>query len=133
MPDARGAAGIPLDTGSPVIITLRYGDATPVDMPFFTATRTYRVHKIIGRPLVGASGATGVIKKAASGTAVASGTALHSGTYDFNGTANTNQPLTLSATAADLNIASGDSIGVDVTGTLTNATGTFTLELIPTS
>lgn len=133
MPAAFGAAGVPLDTGTPVVITLRYGDATPVDMPFFVASRTYRVHKIIGRPLVGASGATGIMKKAPSGTAIASGTALHTGTFDFNGTANTNQPLSLSATAADLNIAAGDAIGVDVTGTLTNATGTISIELIPTS
>lgn len=134
MPAAFGAAGKPLDTGTPVVVTVVYGEATPLDMAFFTASRAYRVHKIIGRPLVvGSDGGavTAVVKKAPSGTASASGTAVHSGSFDMKGTINTNQSLTLSATTADLNLASGDSLCLDTTGTMTAARGVITVELIP--
>lgn len=108
--------------------------ASSVDTVAFVASRAYRVASIIGRPqVIGSDGSavTAAIKKAASGTAIASGTALHSGTFDLKGTAATNQTLTLSTTAADLVIASGDAIGVDFTGTLTAAVGVITVTLCP--
>ena len=131
MPAAFGAGGKPLEAGTPVLVNFRYGDATPIDTPFFVAARAYRVHKITVRILGTAASATGAIKKAPSGTAIASGTALHASTFAFDATTNTNVTPTLTATTADLNIAAGDCIGVDVTGTLTSATGVISLELIP--
>lgn len=122
--------------GSPVVVSFVYGEDTPIDLAFFVAHRAYRVHKITVRPLVvGSDGGavTAVIKKAPSGTAIASGTALHSSTADLKGTINTNQALTLSATTADLNIAAGDAIGMDTTGTMTAARGVVTVELLPTA
>lgn len=108
--------------------------ATSVDKVVFTAPRGYRVKSIVGRVEVAGNDAgavTAVIKKAASGTAIASGTALHSGTFNLKGTAATNQTLTLSATSSDLDIPAGTSIGVDFTGVLTLATGVFTVALAP--
>lgn len=134
MAAAFGAAGKHLDAGNPVVVNFVYGEATALDAAFFIAHRAYRVHKISCRPLVvGSDGSavTGEIRKAPSGTASASGTILHSGTIDFKGTINTNQALTLSATTADLSLAAGDSLCLDVTGTLTAARGVITVELLP--
>lgn len=116
--------------GTPVIATLRY-PATPVDGAFFTATRAMRVTKILFRPLAAAASATAVVKKAPSGTASASGTALHTNAFTLDGTADTNQTGALSTTAADLDLAAGDSLCLDVTGTTTNATGVVTVEMVP--
>lgn len=115
-------------------VSFVYGEATPIDAPFFVATRTMRVAAITARPLVVGSDAgavTAVIKKAASGTAIASGTALHSSSINLKGTANANQALTLSTTDSDLQIAAGTCIGIDVTGTTTDARGVVTVELLP--
>jgi hypothetical protein len=112
-----------------VPVTVQY--SAPADMVLFTADRAYKVIDIRGRVTAGASGATAVVRKAPSGTAIASGTALHSSTFDLNGTANANQTLTLSTTDTDLDLAAGDSIVLDVSGTTTGATGAITVLLIP--
>ena len=111
-----------------------YGEATPLDGAFFTASRALQIQSIIARPLVvGADGGavTAQIRKAPSGTAAASGTVVHSGTIDLKGTINTNQSLTLSTTAADILLAAGDSLCLDVTGTTTAARGIVTALLLP--
>jgi hypothetical protein len=108
--------------------------AASVDKVFFTASRPYLVTAILGRVEVAGTDAgavSAVVKKAASGTAIASGTALHSGSLNLKGTAASNQALTLSTTPADIAIAAGDTIGIDFTGTLTNATGSLTVLLAP--
>lgn len=108
--------------------------ATSVDKIQFVATRRYAVRSISARVEVAGtdgSAATAVIKKAASGTAIASGTALHSGSINLKGTAATTQALTLSTTVTDLIIDAGDCIGIDFTGTLTSATGAVTVTLVP--
>jgi hypothetical protein len=111
-----------------------YGEATPLDASFFLAGRAYTVKAITYRPLVvGSDGSavTAEIRKAPSGTAIASGTILHSGTVNLKATINTNASLTLSSTAADLAIAAGDVIGIDVTGTTTAARGVISVLLAP--
>lgn len=116
------------------LVNMLYGEATPLDASFFVADRAYRVVSIIARPLVvGSDGSavTAVVKKVASGTAIASGTALHTGTIDLKGTINTNQSKTLSSTDADLLLAAGDAVGIDVTGTTTAARGVISVALIP--
>jgi len=75
-----------------------------------------------------AGAVTAVVKKAASGAAVASGTALHSGTINLKGTAHTNQTLTLAA-GVTKKVAAGEAIGLDVTGTTTAARGVVTVEV----
>lgn len=113
------------------IVNLEY-NASSVDKSSFVAPRRYIVKSILGR--VTAAGTDGsavtvAVKKAPSGTAIASGTALHSSTMNLKGTANTNQTLTV--VAADAEIAAGDAIGLDFTGTLTAATGVVTVLLAP--
>lgn len=111
-----------------------YGEATPIDEPFFVVDRAYQVQSIIVRPLVvGSDGGavTAQVRKASNGTAIASGTVLHSGTANLKGTINTNQALTLSATASDILLAAGDAIGLDVTGVTTAARGCVAVLLLP--
>lgn len=106
--------------------------AASVDKSFFVADRAYKVKAIRGRvDVAGTDGGavTATIRKVPSGTALASGTVLHSGTFNLKGTAATNQTLTLSATSGVLDIAAGDSLAVDFTGTLTSATGTISVTL----
>lgn len=108
--------------------------ASSVDQTFYVAPRAMRVRRIIGR--VSAAGTNGsavtaVVRKVPSGTAITSGTALHSGTFDLKGTADTNQVLTLSTTSSVLDLAAGDALAVDFTGTLTTATGVFTVSMTP--
>lgn len=130
MPAAFGANGKSLEAGgSTFCIAYRYGEATPIDCPFFTATRACRVVSVMVRILGTAGSATGQIKKAPSGTAAASGTAITASTFALDATTNTNLTPGLTTTAADLNLAAGDSLCLDVTGTLTSATGVITVEL----
>lgn len=106
--------------------------AASVDKVFFIAPRACRVVSITPRPTVaGTDGGavTATIRKCASGTAIGSGTALHASGFDLKGTANTNQAVTLSPTAADLEIPAGTALAIDFTGTLTSATGCATIGL----
>lgn len=108
--------------------------AASVDKRFFHAHRPFRVKAISGTVTVAGSdgsAVTATIRKVPSGTAITSGTALHSGTYNLKGTADTAQDLTLSTTSSDLDIAAGDCLAVDFTGTLTAATGVITVLLAP--
>ncbi len=124
---AEGLAGA-------LLATFVYGEATALDAAFATVSRAYQVQSITVRPLVvGSDGGavTAQIRKVPSGTATASGTVLHSGTADLKGTINTNQSLTLSTTAADILLAAGDSLAIDVTGTTTAARGVVSVLLLP--
>lgn len=128
---SAGFEGKDLDEGAVVYAETEY-TASSVDKTFFVAPRAMRVVSITCRvEAAGTDGGavTAVIKKAASGTAIASGTALHSSTFNLKGTAATNQALTLSTTSTDLDIAAGNAIGIDFTGTLTSATGVISVGL----
>lgn len=117
-----------------VAVNFVYGEATALDAAFFVASRAYQVQSIIVRPLVvGSDGGavTAQIRKVPSGTATASGTVLHASTADLKGTINTNQSLTLSATADDILLASGDALGIDTEGTTTAARGVVSVLLLP--
>lgn len=130
--EAELQIGTPLDSAiTPIQLSFLAG-INPNNSIIFTAQRKMRVKAIVGRLEV-ASGlaATLTVSKAPSGTALSGGTLLHSGSFDANGTAATNQTLTLSATAADLEIATGDSIGVRTTGTWTASAGGITVWLTP--
>lgn len=119
-----------IGAGGGETVTYYFGP-TPIDTPFWVAPYACTVTSISFRPVASAAGATLVVKKAPSGTAVASGTALHSNNFTLDGTANTNQAGTLSATAAARDLAAGDALGIDVTGTTTNATGVVTVTVVP--
>lgn len=116
-----------------IVVTFVYGDAAAIDSPFFVADRAYNLRSAIVRPVVaGTDGGavTAQIRKAASGSTIASGTALHSGSIDLKGTIDTNQVLTLAAQPA-IAIASGNAIGLDVTGVTTAARGVVSIMLQP--
>ena len=111
-------------------VSWQYGEGTQIDAPFWVAPVACRVVSIINRPFVVGSdggGVSMVVKKAASGVAIGSGVALMSDTFDLKATINTNVTGTLTATAADLDIAAGTALGIDYTGTLTAARGTLTV------
>lgn len=129
MPGAYGAKGRPLEGGNSFVVSYRYGAATEADGPIFTAVRACRVLSVICRVLGTAASATINLKKAPSGTAAASGTALLASAFAADATTNTNVVGTLTTTSADLSLAAGDSICLDVTGTLTSGTGVITIEL----
>lgn len=117
-----------------IAVTCLYGEATPLDGAFFVSRRAYQIQSITARPLVVASdvgAVTAAIRKAASGVASASGTLVHTGSIDLKGTINTNQNLTLSTTAANILLADGDALCLDVTGTTTDARGIITAVLLP--
>jgi len=119
--------------GGFVSVNIEY-NASSVDKVSFVAGRKYVIQAIYGRvESAGTDGGavTAVIKKAASGTAIASGTAVHSSTFNLKGTAATNQALTVSSTAGVATIPQGTAIGIDFTGTLTSATGVITVLLAP--
>lgn len=109
-------------------------NASSVDKTFGLALRQMRV---IGATLrVTAAGTDGsavsaTLRKVASGTAIGSGQNLLSASFDLKGTANTNQAGSLTATSADLLLASGDSLAIDFTGTLTSATGVVSVLWVP--
>ncbi len=135
MPAAFGSDGHPLEGGSPIVVSIVYGDAAPIDGAFFVADRAYRVVKITGRSTIAGtngSAVTAVVMKAPSATGMSGGTALMQSTIDLKTVADTNfSAVTLTATAADLNIAAGDAIGLDVSGTLTAARGVINVFLVP--
>jgi hypothetical protein len=130
---SMGLQGEDRGDGEFLSINIEY-NASSIDKTCFVATRKYVVKAISGSPTVAGSdggAVTAAIKKASGTTAIASGTALHSGSYNLKGTANTVQNLTLSTTGSDLQIAAGDRIGIDFTGTLTAAVGTVSVVLAP--
>lgn len=107
--------------------------ALAVDTPFYVADRSLTVVSITFRVEVAgidAGAVTCQIRKAPSGTAIASGTVLHSSTGNLKGTTATNQVLTVSTTASDLYLASGNALGFDLTGISTAAIGCVTVTMI---
>lgn len=127
------ASFVTIGLAAAVPVSFIYGEATPLDQPFFVADRAYVVQSIVARILVVGSDAgavTGQVRKVANGTALASGTALHSGSIDLKGTANTNQSLTLAAAPAT-SLSANAAIGLDVTGTTTAARGVISMLLLP--
>lgn len=129
---AMGIEGLDKDAGSFVFASVEWL-ATSVDKRFFTAPRALVVEGIkatITAAGTDGSAVTAVIRKVPSGTAIASGTALHSGSLDLKGTANTKlTDPTLSTTASDLELAAGDALAIDFTGTMTAALGSATVAM----
>lgn len=107
-------------------------DANTVDKRFFVATKPCRVVGCKATVTVAGtngSAVTGMIEKVPSGTAIGSGTDILTATFDLKATANTVISPTLSATLTALVLSPNDCLALDVTGTLTDATGVVTVEL----
>lgn len=116
------------------ITPINFVYSAPDDQYIAVIPRACRVKAISGRPYVLGSdggGVTAVLRKVPSGSAIATGTVLHTGSYNLKGAADTTQALTLSVTPADLELAVGDALALDVTGVTTAARGTLTVFLAP--
>lgn len=105
-----------------------------VDSVFYIAQRPYRVNAIRAVPVIAGTdvgAVTAQIRKLTGTQAPSAGVLLHTGTFDLKGTINTVVSLTLTATAADLELAAGDRIAFDLTGLSTAAVGYVAVDLIP--
>jgi len=98
-------------------------DLITFPFPVLLISATYRP-QVIGSDL---SAVTAALTKVSGTTAPASGTALQTGTFDLKGTARTNQAGVLVANQSSLTFAAGDSLSLDVTGTLTAVVGLLTV------
>ena len=101
-------------------------NAELVDTAFFIADRAYTVDRIdeVHGTLGSDGGAVNVMPRKTEGTeAPASGQALITTAFDLKATVETVQNGTLTATSADLDLAAGDRLAVDFTGTLTAVAG----------
>lgn len=106
--------------------------ATLTEQNLFVATRAYQVTSIRVVPDVAQGGAlTGTVVKAVStATPVNSTTPMHTANaIDFNATAHTVQTITLTSTTADLVLAAGNRIALDLSGALTTGRATISITL----
>lgn len=108
--------------------------ATSVDTHVFIATRPMKVTAISYIPrVVGSNGSavSAMLTKTTGVEAPASGNDLQVAVFDLKATVETVQNATVTTTTADLVLAAGDRISLDVTGTLTAVLGVITVELHP--
>lgn len=102
----------------------------------FTARRGYTVTSIDYVPDVAQGGALTACVCKVSGTAAPSSgtTKMQSSStgINLNGTANTVQSITLTATAADLVLAAGNRIGIQLSGALDTGSGLLTIRMTKT-
>ena len=87
---------------------------------FWTAPAKCVIDSVVASWATASSSGTLQIEKVPSGTAQASGTNLLTSTISTAGAADTNNSGTLSATAATLELAAGDSLALVDGGTLTS-------------
>ena len=87
---------------------------------FWTAPAKCVVDSVVANWAVASSSGTLQVEKVPSGTAQGSGTNLLTATISTAGAADTNNAGTLSATAATLELAAGDSLALVNGGTLTS-------------
>lgn len=128
------ASFVQAGTAGGIVVNYVYGEVLPIDSVFFVADRNYTVTSVMVRPLVAGddvSAVTAVVRKVVTTAAISTGAGLHSGNINLKGTADVNQSMTLAA-AANIAVAAGYAIGLDVTGTATNARGVVTIGLQPT-
>lgn len=118
--------------GGIISVSYVFGDATPIDGPFFIADRALVVQSIYARITVAGTdpgAVTAVVRKANSTVAISGGAGLHSGTINLKGTVDTNQIM--SVTAGNASIPDRWAIGLDVTGVTTAARGVISMILQP--
>jgi len=106
--------------------------ATLTEQNLFVAREALQVLSIDVVPdLVQGGTLTGTVVKAISTATPANGTTpMHAAAgINFNATAHTVQSITLTATVADLNLAAGDRIGLDLSAALTTGRANITIRL----
>lgn len=104
--------------------------ASLTEQNLYTATEAVQVVAIRVVPdLVQGGALTGTVVKATGTATPANGTTpMHTANaIDFNATAHTVQSITLSATTADLQLAAGERIGLDLSAALTTGRACITI------
>ena len=130
--DKLTAGGVKVATTVTISVELL---AASVDKWVFIANRAYEVvsieevHSVVG----GASAAVKARKvlnvSAPGASAGANVVEFATAAFDLTAAVNTVQTATLSATASDYQLADGDKIGLDFSGTLTGLVGVLTITL----
>lgn len=128
---SAGLQGTDLTDGEFIIVSIPYTTASPLTLSAATLSRRMIVKAVTLVPDVASTNAvTATAYKAASGTALGSGTAL-TGTMALNGTAATTVTGAI-ASAAAADVASGNRIGIVISGALGAAgSGVATITLAP--
>lgn len=101
-------------------------NASVLDTAFFIANEAYTVtsiREIHGTLGTDAGAVTLQVTKATGTQAPSAGVALLAATVDLKGTINTALNPALTATAADLDLAAGNRLAVDITGVTTAVAG----------
>lgn len=132
--DSLKIGGVKVGTTKSVEVELL---AASVDKWVFVADRAYEVTGISEiHSVVGGSSAAVKFRKIAAATVAAPGASVAAGitelataAFDLTAAVNTTQNATLSATASDYQLAAGDKIGADFSGTLTGLVGQATIHL----
>ena len=105
------------------VITTTLG-ALDVSKALFIADAAYQLVSVsVVWGVAGGAGATVTVEKLTGTTAPGSGTAMLTGALDITATANTVTAGTLSATVGDLQLATGNRLGVKLAGVLTGLVG----------
>lgn len=130
---SAGLQGTDLDDGSIIFVNIPYTTASPLTLSSSVLPRRCIVKGIqFVTDVASTNAVTFTAYKAPSATALGSGTALHSGTGNLQATAATNQTLTLSTTAATLDVAAGNRVGIVISGALgASGSGVVTIALAP--
>ena len=101
-------------------------NAAVLDTHFFIADRAYTVTRIDAIHTTAGTDAGAVTlqpRKATGVQAPATGVVLTTATHNLKGTVETVTNFTLTATSADLDLAAGNRLSVDITGTATTVAG----------
>lgn len=111
-------------SGAVIVPVTTVLNALSVSTAIFVADAAYQVQSVkCVWGVAGGAGAALTVEKLTSTTAPGSGTALTTAAFDLTTTANTVATGTLTATAADLLLASGDRLGCKLAGVLTGLVG----------
>lgn len=87
------------------------------------------IHSVVGSTSAAVKARKVTDTSAPGASAGATVKELATAAFDLTATINTTQTATLSSTASDLQLAAGDKIGLDFSGTLTGLVGVVTIAL----
>lgn len=104
-------------------VVTAYLDASTTDGNIFIASDAWVVTHIEAAWTVASTSGTLMLDKCTGTEAPGSGDDMLTGTIDMSGTANTVTAGTLHGTAANITLADGDRIAIDIAGTMTNLAG----------
>lgn len=123
-----------LFTDTPIVVTIPLHASKTVYNVFY-ARRGYTVTGISYTPDIAQGGAltATVVKATGTATPAAATTPMHiAAAINLNGTAHTVQNITLTETAADLVLASGNRIGLVLSGAMTVGSGLLEIRMSKT-